>query len=128
MRGMRKPLLIIACLMLAITALSSPIGKTMGEVLNIPIQNPEDQPGGRPRSLPIFSASLDVDLNILSISSIYNVGEVDVVIENLTTGEYVEDSFNSSIPALFPISGNSGLWTITLSLESGEEYHGIFEI
>lgn len=125
---MRKPLLVIACLMLAITALSSPIGKTMGEVINIPIQNPDDQPGGQPRSQPLFSASLDSDLNILSISSIYNVGEVNVVIENLTTGEYVEDSFNSSISALFPISGNSGLWTITLSLESGEEYHGIFEI
>ena len=128
MRSMRKQLLVIACLMLAIIALASPIGKTMGEVINIPIQNPDDQPGGRPRSLPIFSASLDADMNILSISSIYNVGEVNVVIENLTTGEYVEDSFNSSISALFPISGNSGLWTITLSLESGEEYHGIFEI
>ena len=128
MRGMRKPLLIIACLMLAITALSSPIGKTMGEVLNIPIQNPEDQPGGRPRSLPIFSASLDVDLNILSISSIYNVGEVDVVIENLTTGEYVEDSFISSAGALIPISGNAGLWTITLIMECGDYFWGEFEL
>lgn len=125
---MRKPLLFIACLMLAITALSSPIGKTMGEVLNIPIQNPEDQPGGRPRTLPIFSASLDVDLNILSISSIYNVGEVDVVIENLTTGEFAEYSFNSSVTAFLPISGNAGLWTITLLLENEDEYNGMFEL
>ena len=125
---MRKPLLFIACLMLAITALSSPIGKTMGEVLNIPIQNPEDQPGGRPRTLPIFSASLDVHLNFLSTPSISNFGEVDVVIENLTTGEYVEDSFISSTGALFPISGNAGLWTITLILDGGEEFWGEFEI
>ena len=128
MRGMRKPLLFIACLMLAITALSSPIGKTMGEVLNIPIQNPEDQPGGRPRTLPIFSASLDVDLNILSISSIYNVGEVDVVIENLSTGESAEFYFNSAVPTFFPISGNAGNWRITLTLGNGEEYIGEFVI
>lgn len=111
---MRKSILVIASLLLAIVAISSPIGKTMGEVLNIPIQNSEDQPGGRPRSLPIFSASLDVDLNILSVSSIYNVDEVDVVIENLTTGEYIEDSFNSSVATLFPISGNAGFWRLFL--------------
>lgn len=125
---MRKLLLVIAGLTLAIVALSSPVGKTMGEVLNIPIQNPEDQPGGRPRSLPIFSASLDSDLNTLSVSSIYNVGEVDVIIENLTTGEYVEDSFNSSVAALFPISGNAGLWQIILTLENDETFIGMFEL
>ena len=125
---MRISLLVIAGLTLAIVALSSPIGKTMGEVLNIPIQNPEDQPGGRPRSLPFFSASLDADLNILSVSSIYNVGVVDVIIENLTTGEYIEDSFHSSAVALFPISGNSGFWQIILILENDETFIGVFEL
>ena len=125
---MRKPFLVLACLTLAITALASPIGKTMGDVIDIPFQNPDEQPGGRPRTTPIFSASLDTDQNILSISTLYNVGYVDIVIENLTTGEYTESFFNSAVTAIFPISGNSGSWRITLIMDSGTEFIGVFEL
>lgn len=128
MRGRRKPIMVIACLTLAITALSSPIGKTMGEVIDVPFQNPEEQPVGRPRSAPLFSASLDTDQNSLSISALYNVGYVDIVIENLTTGENTGASFHSTAPAFFPISGNSGLWRVTLTLDGGVEYIGEFVI
>lgn len=125
---MRKPILVLACLTLAITALSSPIGKTMGDVIDIPFQNPEEQPGGRPRTSPLFSASLDTGQNTLTVSALYNVGYVDIVIENLTTGESAESSFYSAVPAFFPISGNSGSWRITLTLDSGVVYVGEFVI
>ena len=125
---MRKPILVIASLMLAITALASPIGKTMGDVIDIPILNPEDQPGGRPRSVPPFSASLDTSQNSLLVNALYNVGYVDVVIENLSTGESAEFYFNSAVPTFFPISGNAGNWRITLTLGNGEEYIGEFVI
>ena len=76
--------------------------------------------------MSLFSAYYDTDLNILSVSALYNVGEVNVVIENLTTGEYAEYSFDSSQPEYFPISGNTGFWRITLMLENGALYYGEF--
>ncbi len=128
MRGMKKTLSVIAILVLAISTLASPIGKTMGDVIDIPILNPEDQPGGRPRSVPPFSASLDTNQNSLFIDALYDVGYVYVVIENTTTGEFAGYYFNSATTALFPISGNAGNWRITLTLGSGEEFQGEFVI
>lgn len=125
---MRKTILVIAGLMLAVTALASPIGKTMGDVIDIPILNPDDQPGDRPRSVPPFSVSLYTNQNNLFVSALYDVGNVYVVIENTTTGESAGYYFNSSTSAFFPISGNAGNWRITLTLESGEEYQGEFVI
>lgn len=123
---MKKPLVLVTTsLMLVITALASPTGKEIGEQLDVQI-TPREEQIGRPRSSPIFTASLDTDLCILTVSSLYNVGDVSAVIENLTTGESAEYIFASSSPAFLPISGNSGYWRITLTLESGAEYVGFF--
>ena len=123
---MKKPFaLVTTSLMLVITALASPIGKEMGEQLDVQI-TPREEQLGRPRTTPIFTAYLDTDLDILSISALYNVGDVSAVIENLTTRESSEYVFASSSTALLPISGDSGYWRITLSLESGEDYYGVF--
>ena len=100
----------------------------MGDPLDVPIQKHEEEPDDCPRSRPLFSVVLDTDLNYLSISTLYNVGYVDAVIENLTTGEYAEYSFDSSSTAYFPISGNAGSWRITLTLLDNEVYIGEFEL
>lgn len=129
MRGMRNPFLVIACLlMLAITTLATPTGKTIGDVEDIPIiqGSPDDDPDSRPRTASIFSARLDTDLNILSISTLYDVGDVDAVIENLTSGEYAQYFFDSAMIANLPISGNAGFWRITLTTQHGDEYFGEF--
>ena len=124
---MKKPLFVIACLLLALSAMASSAGTKMGDTIVIPIQHSDEElPQNRPRSSPIFTASLDTSLELLSISSLYNVGDVYAVIENLTTGEYAEYSFASSSTAFLPISGDSGYWRITLTLESGEGYYGVF--
>lgn len=125
---MKRPFVLVTVgLMVFVTALASPIGKAIGEQLDVQIR-PRDEYIGRPRTSPLFTAILNSDWNYLSVSSLYNVGEVDIVIENLTTGEYSEDSFNSSFTAFFPISGNAGHWTILLTLESGECFMGEFEL
>lgn len=120
-------MLVMTSLTLVVTSLASPTGKIMGEQMDVHIRT-RDQQGdiGRPRSMSLFSAYYDTDLNILSVSALYNVGEVNVVIENLTTGEYAEYSFDSSQPEYFPISGNTGFWRITLMLENGALYYGEF--
>lgn len=99
----------------------------MGDPINVPIQKHEEGPDDCPRSLPLFSVVLDTDLNYLSISTLYNVGYVDAVIENLTTGEYAEYSFDSRLTAYFPVSGNASR-RITLTLVDNEVYIGEFEL
>lgn len=53
---------------------------------------------------------------------------VDTELSNLSTGEY----YNYEIPgtglSVLPISGNSGLWTITFTLSDGEVYEGEFNL
>lgn len=125
---MKKPLsLVVAGIMLVMTALASPIGKSNGEHLDIPILPGDGQEDtGRPRNLSPFVASLDMDLNTLFISTIFYVGEVELTIDNLITGEHIEDSFDSAMNTFFPISGNAGIWTVLLTLQSGENFLGEF--
>lgn len=125
---MKKPLsLVVAGIMLVMTALASPIGKSNGEHLDIPILPGDGQEDtGRPRNLSPFVGSLDMDLNTLFISTIFYVGEVELTIDNLITGEHIEDSFDSAMNTFFPISGNAGIWTVLLTLQSGENFLGEF--
>ena len=68
---MRKPIMVIASLMLAITALASPIGKTMGDVIDIPILNPEDLLTLFTMSAMSMSSSRTcLPVNLLSFTSI----------------------------------------------------------
>ena len=118
---------VIVGLLMPMTILASSNGGRIGDPINVPIQvQADEEPNGRPRTQSLFTASLDTDLNILSVSALYNVGEVNVVIENLTTGEYAEYSFDSALPEDYPISGNAGFWRITLMLENGALYYGEF--
>lgn len=126
----KKLLWVMVGLMLIITTPASSFTTKDGDVNPIPITRgtSEGGPDGRPRTpvQPLFTANLDTDLNNISISAFCYVGEVDIVIENLTTGEYIEDEFDSSVTSYFPISGNTGLWHITLTLDSGDNYYGVF--
>ena len=127
---MKKTLLfwLVVSLAFPSSVLASTTWGSMGDPINVPIQKHEEGPDDCPRSLPLFSVVLDTDLNYLSISTLYNVGYVDAVIENLTTGEYAEYSFDSRLTAYFPVSGNAGSWQITLTPENGDIYNGIFEL
>ena len=125
---MKKTLLfwLMVSLALPTSVLASTSRGNMGDPINVPIQKHEEGPDDCPRNVSLFSVVLDTDLNSLSVSTLYNVGYVDAVIENLTTGEYAEYSFYSGSTAYFPISGNAGSWRITLTLENGDIYCGIF--
>lgn len=57
-----------------------------------------------------------------------STGSIAVSINNPGTNETYNTVFISSGLFNVPVSGNAGLWTITLSLESGKEYNGEFEI
>ena len=129
---MKKVLLLfVANIVLAITALASPTGETMGETVVVSIsKQTEDQPGGRPHApaRSLFYGALDTDFDVLFVNSIYDVGEVPVSVENQSTGEYYEYLFDSSEMAILPISCTEGFWRITLTLDTDVVYVGEFEI
>ena len=128
---MKKPLLLAAAgLMLTAVALGAPVEKTMGDEVNVPLQTKKGGQETRPRvpALIPFSVMADTDLGVVYVSSVYDAGEVTAVIENLTTGELVSYTFDSSDTAVLPFSGDAGLWRITLTPEGGADYVGEFEI
>ena len=80
-----------------------------------------------PALIPI-QAAYSSSHSTIFVNFLYDLGYVSVEIENLTTGEYAEYSFDSSSTAYFPISGNTGSWRITLTLLDNEVYIGEFEL
>ena len=57
-----------------------------------------------------------------------DLGEVEVTVTNLSTGEAWSDSFDSGVTmqTLLPISGTSGYYEINYVTESGDVYTGEF--
>lgn len=57
-----------------------------------------------------------------------DLGEVEVIVTNCTSGEFWEDTFDSSISSqhLLQISGTSGFYEVTYTTENGNLYEGSF--
>lgn len=57
-----------------------------------------------------------------------NIGTVDVLVINYSTGEFLEDTFNSSTTQnhIFPICNDPGLHKIIYTTEQGDVYEGVF--
>lgn len=63
------------------------------------------------------------------VQFLQNIGDVDVTITNLSTGDYVDYDVDSSTGGtLLPISGEVGSYRIVFLLASGAGYEGEFEI
>ncbi len=59
-----------------------------------------------------------------------DLGEIDVTVTNCSTGEFWEDTFDSSSISqhLLPISSTPGLYEVTYTTTSGDLYEGTFMI
>ena len=59
-----------------------------------------------------------------------DLGEVEVIVTNCTSGEFWEDTFDSSISSqhLLQISGTSGFYEVTYTTSCGNLYEGSFVI
>ncbi len=99
-------------------------------VIIVIVQNPISIPG-QPRSLtevPIECVYEPMS-NGIYITFTSNIGNVEVIVENTFTGEYVSGSADTVSGQLFvPISGSEGVYTITFITDSGSEYYGSFEL
>ena len=59
-----------------------------------------------------------------------DLGEVEVIVTNCTSGEFWEDTFDSSIISqhILHISGTSGFYEVTYTTSCGNLYEGSFVI
>ena len=126
----KTPILIIAGLLLAITALSSPSGSKKGEVIPFPLTKIKNTQGSRPHApaYPLFLSSVDTEASLLIISSNYDVNKVTATLDNVMSGEHYDYIFDSAETALLPFSCTSGIWQICLILNNGSEYEGEFQL
>ena len=121
----------IASVILVMSTSAFPARSIMGDLKDVPIRKegtPEESDRPQAPALSLFTVFLDTDLGSLFVSSRYDVGEVSVTIENLSTGDFYSYTFDSADSALLPINGSAGFWTITLTLDNGTEFAGEFQL
>lgn len=116
--------------MICIITLFSAFTTRTSEEFDILIKPYTFDPAGQPRDPSAIAIRAYYDSDDTCIyASLSNAGvSVDVEICNLITGETDSYAVPGSGPSAFPISGNSGIWTITFTLSSGDVYEGSFVI
>ncbi len=76
-----------------------------------------------------FEANYNVGLASVLVRFIRDVGEVEISIQNLSSGEYNDYTVNSKVGSIvLPITGDAGYYVITFTLQNGKQYIGEFSI
>lgn len=76
-----------------------------------------------------FEANYNAGLASVLVRFIKDVGEVEISIRNLSSGEYNDYTINSKIGSIvLPISGDFGDYVITFTLQNGKQFIGEFSI
>lgn len=114
-------LLVVGCLGIS-TGQASSLFLQDGK--STPIRKGENGPcsHGRPRAprhSPTFQIWYEPGVNAVLVVSSADVGPVQAIIENLTSGTLYTYSFDSSSPAILPISGEPGVWKVILRSTRG---------
>lgn len=101
---------------------------------NVPIKvtmatkETERNPRNRVPALIPIEAYYDGNMSSIVISFTRNLGDVDVLVTNMGAGEFIETTINAAhAPAVIPVSGADGLYTIDFILSTGASYFGSFE-
>ena len=123
-----KKILLILALILPLFVAAAP--SAMSDTSLIPVRSIRQ--GGEilrsPAQIPLMCA-VDTDIPCIFVSFLDDLGDVDIVLENQTTGEYSLTSVDSATGgAIIPFSGSSGTWIIIFTLVSGDVFEGEFEL
>ena len=96
----------------------------------IPIRNIRTQPTIRDLTMVSLRACYFGMLSAVHTSVTTDLGEIDVIVTNCVTGEFWEDTFDSSSTSqhLLTISSTPGLYEVTYTTSSGDLYEGTFII
>ena len=99
-------------------------------IIIIIIKTPPPVPG-QPRSLVQAPIECQYNPYMNGICTTFNqdLGELDVLVENLSTGEYLEGTVDSAEGyVVLPVSSTPGVYNISFVTASGVEYTGEFEL
>lgn len=100
--------------------------KTMSDPITI-VYLPADIPGA-PRSVVPLECEYDFVTKSIMVTFFYDMGYVDVVLQNNFTGEYISATLNSADGySVIPFNVPSGYYTITFRV-FGDTFYGVFEI
>ena len=124
---MRKLMILLVAFLLPLSALEMRADEK-GEIQKIPLI----LQGGTKLKRNIEESSIESYyygmLSGIQTTVTEDLGEVEVTVTNLSTGEAWSDSFDSGVTmqTLLPISGTSGYYEINYVTESGDVYTGEF--
>ena len=129
---MRKTLLLILVGSMGFTSAqaSSSCGQD-GKTTATQVGNNGGTSIGRPRAhrkVPTFQIVYEPTWRSLVVYSFSDGGLVHAVIENLSTGAHYFYTFDSSEPAILPISGEAGVWMVMLYSMSRNVIEYEFEV
>ena len=89
--------------------------------------------GGGPRSIPLSEIRVCAvsfgDIVYVVVTVLQDLGQMEFSITNNSSGWYVDGEFNA-VPGTYPIpiSGSSGYYIVSLYLQDGREYEGMFHL
>lgn len=123
---MRKFLILFIAILLPLLALDMRADKPVN--VKIPLLNTGSGKIQRSLDASFVEAHYYGMLSVVSTSITTDLGEIDIIVTNLSTGEYWEDTFDSSSMSqhLLSISSTSGLYEVTYTTSSGDLYVGSF--
>ena len=103
-------------------------GDSTPESYEIPVKRLDKK--NQIRSLCDVQAYYNGMLSAVYTTAVSDLGEIDVRVTNISTGEFWEDTFDSSISSqhLLQISGTSGFYEVTYTTSCGNLYEGSFVI
>lgn len=123
---MKKSILFSICLICISILCSASIKCDGGDEIPIPLTPVVNGAGGGPRSPIPVTAIYDIELNHLYITLLHTEGETATVsVINQNTFE-TYSSIVSEGRSCINLSGDTGLWSISVSLASGQTYMGEF--
>ena len=121
--------LISILLVLAAIFCTMPVrGDSTPESYEIPVKRLDKK--NQIRSLCDVQAYYNGMLSAVYTTAVSDLGEIDVRVTNISTGEFWEDTFDSSISSqhILHISGTSGFYEVTYTTSCGNLYEGSFVI
>ena len=126
---MRKLMILLVAFLLPLSALEMSADEK-GKVVKIPIQIGTGTILQRDLDVcPILSYYYGM-LSSIQTTVTSDLGQIEMTVTNLSTGEAWSDSFDSGtiMQTLLPISGTPGFYEIEYITESGVTYVGCFEL
>lgn len=122
---------VVVCLMALLAFdIYSAAYSSADSIVKIPVIDKSKSSGTTRRTpalIPI-ECCYDTFSNSVIVSFKFPIGEVEVTIVNNSTGYWMSETVSSeSVPAIIPISGDSGFYSITFTSD-GRQYSGEFEL